>query len=140
MEKSSHGSNRAKQKEKKRNREQKKEIEKNTHTHSHLPRPCLLQTQVGWSTTRLNCLFNGSLQECLNLTLSGQCYLPALTIENTSQSGGLFFKPTSTGIVSTRTLRLKNVARVPVVFRWEIPPELKRYVKSVFVVQVVLVV
>jgi hypothetical protein len=123
--------NRAKQKE-------KKEIEKkkNTHTHSPPPRPCLLQTQVGWSTTRLNCLFNGSLQECLNLTLSGQCYLPALTIENTSQSGGLFFKPTSTGIVSTRTLRLKNVARVPVVFRWEIPPELKRYVKSVFVIHV----
>ena len=62
-------------------------------------------THIGWSKTSLKCLFNGSLQECLTLTLSGQCYLPALTIENTSQSGGLFFKPTSTGIVSTRTLR-----------------------------------
>jgi hypothetical protein len=64
----------------------------------------------------------------LNLKLSGQCYLPALSIENTSSSGGLFFKPTSTGIISNRELRLKNVSRVPVVFRWEIPKELGRYI------------
>jgi len=82
---------------------------------------------IGWSKTTLKCLYNNSSQECLDLQLSGQAYLPALTIENTSLSGGLFFKPTSTGIVSTRELRLKNVSRVPVVFRWEIPKELARY-------------
>jgi hypothetical protein len=83
---------------------------------------------IGWSQTTLKCLYNNSSQECLQLKLSGQAYLPAITLENTSQSGGLFFKPTSTGIVSVRQLKLKNVARVPVVFRWEIPKELKRYI------------
>ena len=84
--------------------------------------------EIGWTTTTLRCPYNNSALECLELKLSGQAYLPALTIENTSLSGGLFFKPTSTGIVSERVLHLRNVARVPVVFRWEIPRELAKYV------------
>ena len=82
----------------------------------------------GWARTTLRCLYNNSALECLDLKLSGQSYLPALTMENTSSTGSLFFKPTSTGIVSRRVVRLRNVARVPCVFRWEIPEVLSRYV------------
>jgi hypothetical protein len=82
----------------------------------------------GWSETTMRCLYNNNSLECLKLKLSGQSYLPALTMENASSNGGLYFKPTSTGIVSERKLSLRNTARVPVVFRWEIPAALARVV------------
>ena len=82
----------------------------------------------GWSETTIRCLYNNNAFECLRLKLSGQSYLPALTMENAATNGGLFFKPTSTGIVSERKLCLRNTARVPVVFRWEIPASLARVV------------
>ena len=39
--------------------------------------------------------------------------------------GALYFKPTSTGIVTHRTFKMKNKSRVPIVYKWDLPDSLE---------------
>ena len=78
---------------------------------------------VGQHRHTTTCLLNNSAMGAIKFQFSGLGSSPAIVMGTTD--GTLFFKPTSTGIVSHRALKLHNVGRVPAIFRWEIPPAMK---------------
>uniref|UniRef100_K3WH51 Uncharacterized protein n=1 Tax=Globisporangium ultimum (strain ATCC 200006 / CBS 805.95 / DAOM BR144) TaxID=431595 RepID=K3WH51_GLOUD len=76
-------------------------------------------------THMLQCIVNNARSRPDTIELTGICALPALVFEDQakplSTDTKVFIKPTSIGLRSVRSIRIANVSRVPLVFRWEVP-------------------
>ncbi|RHY30720.1 hypothetical protein DYB32_004080, partial [Aphanomyces invadans] len=58
--------------------------------------------------------------------LTGMGCRPQLTcVENDTAIDAIYIKPTAVGLTTTRQFYVHNVSRVPLVFRWHVPPALR---------------
>jgi len=64
-----------------------------------------------------SCVLNGSSEDMLSLAVMARVERPLFEIEN---GGSIYFKPTSLGMESKRTVAIRNLSRVPLQFRWEL--------------------
>ena len=72
--------------------------------------------------TYANLVMNNSASEATKIEMIGYGNKINMSFEN---GGALYFKPTSTGIVTHRTFRMKNKSRVPIVYKWDLPDSLE---------------
>ncbi|TMW64193.1 hypothetical protein Poli38472_012815 [Pythium oligandrum] len=86
-------------------------------------------------THALQCIVNNARSSPEIIDLTGICALPQLVFQDEFDDGStnavssrrdnstarIFVKPTAIGLQSTRTVCIQNAARVPLVYRWEIP-------------------
>lgn len=71
---------------------------------------------------QIKCFLNHSLSNLIVLNLYGVAQLPSLSIEN---DGKIFFKPTVINGNSIRSFLLENPSRIPVLYEWELPNNMK---------------
>ena len=67
-------------------------------------------------------VMNNSASEATKIELVGLGNAIDVSFEN---GGALYFKPTSTGIVTHRSFKMKNKSRVPIVYKWDMPSNLE---------------
>lgn len=74
--------------------------------------------------SRVRVVFNQSVADAVELALLGTAYRPEVTVEEVDEdSPCLFFKPTSVGSHTSRIVTLRNVSRIPVHYKWNIPAQ-----------------
>ncbi|KAG4054628.1 hypothetical protein PC123_g10262 [Phytophthora cactorum] len=77
----------------------------------------------------LQCIVNNARAKPEVLELSAICALPQLSFQDIeagqllSSEAKVHIKPTSVGLQSLRHIELINTSRVPLVYRWELPPK-----------------
>ncbi|KAI9989832.1 hypothetical protein PInf_020119 [Phytophthora infestans] len=77
----------------------------------------------------LQCIVNNARAKPEVLELTGICALPQLSFQDVeagqliSSEAKVYVKPTSIRLQSVRQLELINTSRVPLVYRWELPPK-----------------
>jgi hypothetical protein len=77
---------------------------------------------AGPSAGSVSLVMNNSAGEATKFEMVGTGCETGVEFEN---GGALYFKPTSTGIVTSRGFAFRNTSRVPVVYRWELPAGLE---------------
>ncbi|RLN02454.1 hypothetical protein BBJ28_00006239 [Nothophytophthora sp. Chile5] len=77
----------------------------------------------------LQCVVNNAHSKPELLELTGICSLPQLSFQDilavdaVRPEARVFVKPTAIGLQSFKQLELLNTSRVPLVYRWELPPK-----------------
>ncbi|KAK1944833.1 Cilia- and flagella-associated protein 65 [Phytophthora citrophthora] len=77
----------------------------------------------------LQCIVNNARAKPEVLELSAICALPQLSFQDIEANqllpseAKVYMKPTSVGLQSLRKIELINTSRVPLVYRWELPPK-----------------
>ncbi|GLC34162.1 Cilia- and flagella-associated protein 65 [Pleodorina starrii] len=79
-----------------------------------------VDTRPAAATARV--IFNGVASNAVSLALRGCAHTPRLTTDLPSAT--LYFRPTCVGASSQRAISLHNPSRVPLDFRWRLPPKL----------------
>ncbi|ETP50700.1 hypothetical protein F442_04050 [Phytophthora nicotianae P10297] len=77
----------------------------------------------------LQCIVNNARAKPEVLELTAICALPQLSFQDIeagqllSSEAKVYIKPTSVGLQSLKQIELINTSRVPLVYRWELPPK-----------------